>query len=118
MKNINEKNILIEPSAGCKQPDEVYIDSNTKTIFIIEKKFQQTNGSVDEKIQTGVFKKFHFSQLFPNYEIHYIYCLSDWFKQNDYTSILNYLMKNNIPIFWGNDINYKSSIIQYIISNS
>lgn len=34
---------------GCKQPDECYINEKTKTIFIIEKKFQQISGSVCEK---------------------------------------------------------------------
>ena len=72
LKGINEKNTTLQPAAGCKEPDEAYIDNVRKIIFIIEKKFQQTEGSVDEKIQTGPFKKFHYSQQFPNYKIHYI----------------------------------------------
>jgi hypothetical protein len=114
LKSINEKNITLQPAAGCKEPDEAYIDNVRKSIFIIEKKFQQTEGSVDEKIQTGPFKKFHYSQQFPNYKIHYIYCLSDWFKRAEYTSVLDYLLNNDIPIFWGNDENYKNNIITYL----
>ena len=114
LKSINEKNTTLQPAAGCKEPDEAYIDNVRKTIFIIEKKFQQTEGSVDEKIQTGPFKKFHYSQQFPNYKIHYIYCLSDWFKRAEYTSVLDYLLNNDIPIFWGNDENYKNNIITYL----
>jgi hypothetical protein len=114
LKGINEKNTTLQPAAGCKEPDEAYIDNVRKTIFIIEKKFQQTEGSVDEKIQTGPFKKFHYSQQFPNYKIHYIYCLSDWFKRAEYTSVLDYLLNNDIPIFWGNDENYKNNIITYL----
>ena len=113
-RGINEKNTTLQPAAGCKEPDEAYIDNVRKTIFIIEKKFQQTEGSVDEKIQTGPFKKFHYSQQFPNYKIHYIYCLSDWFKRAEYTSVLDYLLNNDIPIFWGNDENYKNNIITYL----
>jgi len=118
MKKINERNLSIETVSGCKEPDEVYIDNIKKNIFIIEKKFQARTGSIDEKIQTGLFKKFHFLQLFPNYNTHYIYCLSDWYKKKDYHSVLIYLQENNIPIFWGDEKNYKNNIIQYIINNS
>ena len=50
MAKIGEINSTMQPAAGCKQPDEAYIDLNRKMVFIIEKKFQQTPGSVDEKI--------------------------------------------------------------------
>ena len=111
-----ERNITLQQAAGCKEPDEAYIDINRKIIFIIEKKFQQTSGSVDEKIQTGVFKKLHYSKHFPKYTINYIYCLSDWFKRDEYNSVLEYLQENNIPIFWGNDSEYKNNIIKFMCS--
>jgi len=114
MKKINQMNIELIPAQGCKQPDEAYIDETDKTIFIIEKKFQQTSGSVDEKIQTGPFKKYHYEELFPKFKIYYIYCLSDWFKQEEYKSVLNYLKINGIPIFWGSSETYKEDIIEFI----
>lgn len=114
MKQIKEKNNDLKKAAGCKEPDEAYIDIERKIIFIIEKKFQHTNGSVDEKIQTGPFKKLHYSQQFPNFTITYIYCLSDWFKQDEYISVLDYLEQNNIPVFWGNNQNYKNDIIKFM----
>jgi len=113
MNSINEKNLDLNPAAGCKSPDEAYINEDNKIIFIIEKKFQQGSGSVDEKIQTGDFKKKHYSQLFPNFKVEYIYCLSDWFK-NGYSSELSYLKENNIQIFWGSDDDYKSKIITFM----
>ena len=105
----------ITPGHGCKQPDECYISEIDKNIFIIEKKFQQTNGSVCEKIQTGIFKKKIYEKMYPNYNIIYIYCLSEWFKTNCSVEI-NILEDHNIPIFWGNDENYKSKIIDFIIN--
>jgi hypothetical protein len=114
LEQIGEKNIELQQAAGCKEPDEAYIDVNRKIIFIIEKKFQQTPGSVDEKIQTGPFKKLHYSKQFPNYIVNYIYCLSDWFKRKEYASVLDYLNENNIPIFWGNDNEYKNDIIKFM----
>jgi hypothetical protein len=114
LESIGEKNHELQPAAGCKEPDEAYIDLNRKIIFIIEKKFQQTSGSVDEKIQTGPFKKQHYSKQFPNFKINYIYCLSDWFKRDEYKSVLDYLSENDIPILWGNDENYKNNIINLL----
>jgi hypothetical protein len=116
MNSIGEKSSL-QQASGCKEPDEAYIDNNKKSVFIIEKKFQQTSGSVDEKIQTGPFKKMHYSQQFPNYKIYYIYCLSDWFKRSEYNSVLEYNRQNNIPIFWGNDENYKNKIIDFMCNS-
>jgi hypothetical protein len=114
MENNNEKNINIQPAAGCKKPDEAYINETRKQLFIIEKKFQQGPGSVDEKLQTGLFKKTHYKKLFPNYTIHYVYCLSDWFKREEYMSVLEYLQESNIPVFWGNDADYKNKMVDFI----
>jgi hypothetical protein len=104
-------------SAGCKSPDEAYLDNVRKVLYIIEKKFQQTSGSVDEKIQTGAFKLYHYSELFPTYKIYYIYCLSDWFKKDEYKSVLTYLEKQGIYIFWGSDPDYKTKIIRFMNDN-
>jgi hypothetical protein len=109
----NKMNKKIKHAHGCKQPDECYIYEKTKKIFIIEKKFQQCNGSVCEKIQTPDFKMWQYSRLFPEYTIIYIYVLSEWFKENCYSE-LEYLEYKKIPIFWGNSKEYKKDIITYI----
>lgn len=120
MSDMNEVNTELAPAAGCKYPDEAYVNIVDKHIYIIEKKFQQTSGSVDEKIQTGQFKQYHYSKLFPNFKVSYIYCLSNWFKKPDYKSVLEYLGENKIQVYWGNDPNYKNLITKYLcaISNS
>ncbi len=100
---------------GCKNPDECYIDEELKNIFIIEKKFQQCGGSVCEKIQTPDFKLWQYSRTFPNYNIIYIYCLSDWFKENCKAE-LEYLDFKNIRYFWGNSEFYKDEMINFIIN--
>jgi hypothetical protein len=111
----NKTNNSICKAHGCKQPDECYIDENNNIIFIIEKKFQQTSGSVCEKLQTPDFKLWQYSRTFPDYKIVYIYCLSDWFKENCIAE-LEYLKYKNIPVFWGNDSNYKNKIVSFIIN--
>ena len=61
MDFIHEKNTTIKLAGGCKAPDEAYVDIIRKNLFIIEKKFQQGPGSVDEKIQSGGFTPFYIS---------------------------------------------------------
>ena len=110
---INEIDNNVNRAHGCKNPDECYIDKELKNVFIIEKKFQQVGGSVCEKIQTPHFKIWQYNRTFPNYNIIYIYCLSDWFKLNCKAE-LEYLQEQNIPVFWGNDKFYKSKIVNFI----
>ena len=113
MENYINKNI--KQGHGCKQPDECYIDEENKNIFIIETKFQQVTGSVCEKIQTPDFKLWQYKRVFPNFNVIYIYCLSEWFKFKCEAEI-EYLIYKNIPIFWGSNEKYKEDIINFIIN--
>lgn len=106
----------ILPAHGCKQPDECYVTETPKKImFILEKKFQQCGGSVCEKIQTASFKKRHYGKLYPDYKIVYIYCLSDWFRQHCQAE-LDDLREIKVPVFFGNDPDYKRQIINFMLS--
>ena len=78
-------------------------------------KFQQVGGSVCEKIQTSEFKIWQYNRTFPQYKIVYIYCLSDWFKDNCQAEI-EYLNYRNVPVFWGNNPEYKKNIIEFIVN--
>ena len=119
--HIKEKKLLkylvpIVPGAhGCKQPDDCYIVEEEKIIFIIEKKMQKVSGSVGEKIQTGPFKRQHYKEMYPEYEIVYIYCLSNFFKKN-YEAELKYLKKEKIPVFWGEEPDYFKKLSDFIIN--
>jgi hypothetical protein len=63
-------------------PDDAIYVINNNTIFIIEIKYQEVAGSVDEKLQTCGFKLRQYQKLFAplNYEVEYIYILNDWFR--------------------------------------
>lgn len=98
---------------GSKKPDECYIDENSKTIFVIEKKFQQIEGSICEKIQSAPCKIWNYKKIFPQHNIVYTYTLSDWYKEHC-PAELEYLEEKNIPVFWGNDDDYKSQMVNYI----
>ena len=99
---------------GTKNPDECFVDEEKKQIVIIEKKFQQCGGSVCEKLQTCLFKKENYNDRFPDYEVEYVYCLSDWFKKNCKAE-LGFCKKYGIPYFWGSDKDYKTKIIKFIL---
>ena len=73
--------------------DAIYVIVNN-TMFILELKFQKTEGSVDEKLQTCDFKKKQYRKLLAplNYEVEYIYILNDWFRQPQYKDVLDYVI--------------------------
>jgi hypothetical protein len=73
--------------------DSIFVVINN-TLFIIECKFQQVSGSVDEKLQTCDFKKKQYQKLFSraNIQVEYIYLLSDWFKHPSYKDVLDYII--------------------------
>jgi len=75
------------------RPDCALVHHKTKTIFIIEKKFQSAAGSVDEKLQTCDFKKKMYTKLTKNtdHKLEFIYLLSNWFKKPEYDDVKKYI---------------------------
>ncbi len=63
------------------------------TIFVIEKKYQEGAGSVDEKLQTCDFKKKQYIKLFTplNIKVEYYYVLNDWFDKPQYQDVFDYI---------------------------
>jgi len=74
-------------------PDDSMYVIVANTLFVIECKFQQVAGSVDEKLQTCDFKKKQYQKLLSkaNIEVEYIYLLSDWFRKPEYKDVLDYI---------------------------
>ncbi|MDO4936205.1 MAG: hypothetical protein Q4E42_06110 [Phascolarctobacterium sp.] len=73
--------------------DSIYVLINN-TLFIIECKHQQVDGSVDEKLQTCDFKKKQYQKLLApaNIEVEYMYLLDDWFRDPRYKDVLDYII--------------------------
>lgn len=74
-------------------PDECYVNLKTNTVFIIEKKFQNCAGSVDEKLPNCDFKKWEYEKLCNpiGFEVEYLYVFNDWFLQDVYRDTLEYI---------------------------
>lgn len=75
-------------------PDEALYVIVNNTLYIIEMKFQEVAGSVDEKLQTCDFKRKQYARLMAplNIEVEYIYILCDWFRKPEYKDVLDYVI--------------------------
>lgn len=75
------------------QPDECFINFEHRIAFIIEKKFQNNSGSVDEKLPGCHFKKLEYEKLFHplGYDVEYLYVFNDWFYDPRYRDTLDYI---------------------------
>lgn len=75
-------------------PDDAIYVIHNNTLYILEMKYQEVAGSVDEKLQTCDFKKKQYKKIMAqlNTEVEYIYILSDWFRQEAYKDVLDYVI--------------------------
>ena len=74
-------------------PDEAVFASRTNSLTIVEKKWQQVAGSVDEKLQTCGFKLRQYRNLTAGLgiQVKYVYLLSDWFAKPEYDDVRDYI---------------------------
>lgn len=98
-KGVNHKEILSKKLL----PDDAILVLNTNTFYVIEIKFQQVAGSVDEKLQTCHFKKRQYEKLLSSLgvQVEYIYILSDWFQAPAYKDVLAYIKEVDCDYFFG-----------------
>lgn len=84
-------------------PDDALYVIHNNTLFVIEVKFQNVAGSVDEKLQTCDFKRKQYMKLMAqlNVEVEYIYVLSDWFRNLVYKDVLDYIISVNCQYYFG-----------------
>ena len=78
-------------------PDDSIFVIIKNTLYIIECKYQQSLGSVDEKLQTCDFKRKQYRKLLAplNIDVEYMYLLSDWFRNSKYKDTLDYIISMN-----------------------
>ncbi|MCK4860046.1 MAG: hypothetical protein KAS87_05765 [Candidatus Omnitrophica bacterium] len=74
-------------------PDEAILILAGKTLYIIEIKFQEVPGSVDEKLQTCDFKNKQYKKLLAplGISVKYAYILNNWFAKKEYKDVLEYV---------------------------
>lgn len=103
--NVDYENILSKKLL----PDDALLVIVRETLFIIEVKYQQVAGSVDEKLQTCDFKRKQYLKLVSslNIKVEYVYVLNDWFRHPSYKDVLDYIHSvnchykfNELPLSW------------------
>lgn len=84
------------------QPDECFINELNQTAYIIEKKFQNSSGSVDEKLPGCHFKKMEYEKLFSplGYKVQFIYIFNDWFEKDEYKDTKEYICMMGCSYFF------------------
>jgi len=97
-------------------PDEAYIieyTSGRKVIKILEKKEQNVEGSVEDKLLTGPsFKREYEIVLGTEFEVVYGFCVSEFLQKKlisnklKYTTLNTILSEKNIAVLFGDDKNY------------
>jgi hypothetical protein len=75
-------------------PDEALFTLKSSRLHIIEKKWQEVSGSVDEKLQTCGFKMRQYNRLLEGtgLELKFTYLLNDWFTHARYRDVLQYIV--------------------------
>lgn len=90
-------------------PDDSLLVIIRETIFIIEVKYQNVAGSVDEKLQTCDFKRKQYMKLLHGLglKVEYVYVLNDWFRHPSYRDVLDYIHSvgchykfGELPLSW------------------
>lgn len=81
--------------------DAIFIISNN-TLFIVEIKFQEVAGSVDEKLQTCDFKNKQYQKLLSplGIKVKYVYVLNDWFGKKEYGDVLEFVRSGGCYFFF------------------
>ena len=109
-KFLGERGVDWQPKVSKKLlPDDALLVIVRETLFIIEVKYQQVGGSVDEKLQTCDFKRKQYLKLVVGLglKVEYVYVLNDWFKDPRYKDVLDYINSVNchykfgsLPLAW------------------
>jgi len=103
--NVNWKDLI----SARLLPDSALLVIVRDTLFIIEVKYQEVAGSVDEKLQTCDFKRKQYLKLVTplDLRVEYVYVLSDWFRKPVYKDVLSYIQSvnchykfNELPLSW------------------
>jgi hypothetical protein len=106
-------------------PDEAYIwfplNETPPVLKILEKKEQQTAGSVDTKLLSGpAFKREYELALEGKFKIEYAYCLNEYFSKEfdsdskKYKILGQILSENNIPTLFGDEEDYFGKLDAWI----
>jgi hypothetical protein len=110
-----------------RQPDEAYLlkYNNNYIVKILEKKNQNVEGSVEDKLKTGRFTKREYELMLNikddyKFTIEYIFCISKFLQEKlesnniKYKNILKIMKEDNINILFGDEDDYQDKLFEWI----
>jgi hypothetical protein len=115
-----------------RQPDEAYlqpkviINDNDYTLKILEKKNQNVEGSVEDKLKTGAFNKREYEIMLNihdnlKFKIIYSFCVSKFLQDKlvsdniKYKTMMKIMKEDNIEVLYGDEDNYQEKLCEWII---
>lgn len=111
-----------------RNPDEAYIIEFTngrKVVKILEKKEQNTEGSVETKLWSGPsIKREYELVLGPDFEVIYGFCVNDFLKkklvstEKKYIILNKIFIENDIEVLFGDDENYYETLDTWLQTNN
>jgi hypothetical protein len=112
----------------CRNPDEAYlIQKNDKMVLkILEKKFQNVDGSVEDKLLTGnqIKREYTMSLESLNIDVSYAYCISEFLEKKIKSNKLKFVIWNrlflqdDIKILFGENDDYFIKLNEWIFTGS
>lgn len=107
-----------------RNPDEAYLitQGGVSTLKILEKKNQNTSGSVEDKLRLGsYFKNVEYpGMLGDGFRVEYAFCLSKFLKEIYVSNTMKSKIlredniKNSIPVFFGEDDDYFNNVDSWL----
>lgn len=107
-----------------RNPDEAYIieyNNGIKIMKILEKKAQNTQGSVEDKLWAGPIIKKSYKLMTDNkFEVHYGFCVNTFLKnklisnQQKYIDLNKLLREDNISVLFGDDEDYFETLHEWV----
>jgi hypothetical protein len=109
-----------------RQPDEVFIkiNENNINVYAIDKKNRNVRGLIGDELMSGIYTRKEYSKMLSpikdyTINVEYGYCISKflcdkYLSQPKYNMLKEILEEEKIPIFYGDDKNYFSTIAKWI----
>ncbi len=111
-----------------RQPDEAYLiklDDNNYILKILEKKNQNVDGSVEDKLKTGAFNRREYELMINIHEnikfkVIYYFCVSKFLQEKlesdniKYKNIKKIMEEDTIGVLYGDEDNYQDKLSEWI----
>ena len=95
------------------RPDEVFLNLNTKTVYILELKTQTTKGSVDEKLFGVAYRVDYFKSFFEESELKvefkYVLAGTEFYQKREgkYRDLFRYIVSSDADYIFEQDFNLR-----------